>query len=213
MVHGILPPDHTKVMLDKPQRENIYIPFCYLIGWKNLNKYYYGVKYAKNTTPEVLWTSYFTSSKYVQNFRKDHGEPDVIQIRKTFKDSKSAIKWEIRVLRSLIKSNKWLNKAVGGGIIYTDEVRNKISKIHRGKVVSESVRQKISFKKSKPFKITCKNQEWIFNHQKEFVNKFNVDPAGFLHQLKVNGSYLFQYVKHNKKHPFEKGDILYFNWL
>jgi hypothetical protein len=41
-----------------------------------------------------FWKSYFTSSKYVQQLRDEHGEPDVIQIRKTFNNADSARLWE-----------------------------------------------------------------------------------------------------------------------
>ena len=32
---------------------DIYQPYCYLIGWSNFNKFYYGVRYAKIATPEI----------------------------------------------------------------------------------------------------------------------------------------------------------------
>jgi hypothetical protein len=62
---------------------NIYIPYTYVIGWSSLQKYYYGVRYAKNCNPLDLWVSYFTSSKRVAHYREKFGEPDIIQIRKT----------------------------------------------------------------------------------------------------------------------------------
>jgi hypothetical protein len=86
--------------------------YTYLIGWKNLNTYYYGVRYAKNSTPEELWQTYFTSSKHVHQFRNEHGDPDIIVIRKTFDCKKRAIDWETKVLRRMNVVNKqnWLNK-------------------------------------------------------------------------------------------------------
>ncbi len=65
---------------------SIYIPYTYIIGWSLYNKYYYGVRYAKNCNPNDLWKTYFTSSKYVKEFRNNHGEPDIIQVRKTFEN-------------------------------------------------------------------------------------------------------------------------------
>jgi len=79
----------------------IYIPYCYLIGWSKLNKFYYGVRTAKNCNPSDFWVKYFTSSKQVKKFRKKYGDPDIIQIRKTFLDKDSAMKWESKVLRRL----------------------------------------------------------------------------------------------------------------
>jgi hypothetical protein len=95
---------------------NIYTPYTYLIGWSEHRIYYYGVRFSKKCHPSDLWKTYFTSSKYVKQFREEHGEPDIIQIRKTFKDSKSAILWEEKVLKRInaIKSEMWLNKNVSG---------------------------------------------------------------------------------------------------
>lgn len=86
--------------------------YTYLIGWKKQNKFYYGVRFAKNCHPDDLWTTYFTSSKVVQSFRKEYGEPDIIEIRKTFSCSSKARKWEEKVLKKLkiFETNKWLNK-------------------------------------------------------------------------------------------------------
>ena len=37
-------------------------------GWSNFNKWYYGVRYSKNCNPSEFWVTYFTSSKYVNDF-------------------------------------------------------------------------------------------------------------------------------------------------
>lgn len=86
-------------------------PYTYLIGWSKLDKYYYGVRYAKGCHPSDLWVKYFTSSKHVKSFRKKHGEPDVIRVRKTFSCSKTAVFYEQKVLSRLDveSSKKWLN--------------------------------------------------------------------------------------------------------
>jgi len=87
------------------------IPFTYLIGWTTHNKWYYGVRYANNCQPADLWNSYFTSSTIVKDFRKNHGEPDIILIRKTFKSKQDAIIWEGKILSRLWKFRDfWLNK-------------------------------------------------------------------------------------------------------
>ena len=82
---------------------NVFItkPFTYLIGWSKLNKWYYGVKYAKGAHPNDLWTTYFTSSKYVKLLRAEHGEPDVIQVRNVFDDQEKARDWESTVLKRM----------------------------------------------------------------------------------------------------------------
>lgn len=77
---------------------SIYTPYTYLIGWTKSNKYYYGVRYAQGCHPNDLWNSYFTSSKHVQRYYEKHGEPDIIQIRKTFDNPNKARLWEHKVL-------------------------------------------------------------------------------------------------------------------
>lgn len=87
------------------------IPYTYLIGWSNLDKWYYGVRYSKKANPEDLWKTYFTSSKIVKEFIEANGNPDIIEIRKTFNSHIKAKNYEDKVLRRLKvnKSDKWLN--------------------------------------------------------------------------------------------------------
>ncbi len=92
-------------------------PYCYLIGWSNLNKWYYGVRTRKHKEPSELFNfniknPYLTSSVLVSDFRKENGEPDIIQIRKTFVTAEEARLWESTVLKRMkvSKSEKWLNK-------------------------------------------------------------------------------------------------------
>jgi hypothetical protein len=76
-------------------------PYTYLLKWTQLNISYYGVRYSKSCNPNDLWVTYFTSSHHVTAFVKQHGDPDVIQIRKTFQDTAIARQWEHRVLKRL----------------------------------------------------------------------------------------------------------------
>lgn len=93
-------------------------PFTYLIGWSNLDIWYYGAKYAEGCDPSDLWTNYFTSSERVKSFRKEHGEPDVITIRKVFESADKAVAWEHKVLKRLNASgrNDFLNNQNGSGV-------------------------------------------------------------------------------------------------
>ena len=86
--------------------------YTYLIGWTQYNMWYYGVRFAKNSKPSDLWRTYFTSSKYVNQFRLSHGEPDVIQIRRIFEDKDAARRWESKVLNRMdvIHKSHWLNR-------------------------------------------------------------------------------------------------------
>jgi len=87
-------------------------PYTYLIGWSKHNTWYYGCRYAKNCSPEDLWKKYFTSSKYVNEFRNTHGKPDVIEIRKTFITVEEATCWEEKVIRRMkcVLSENWINR-------------------------------------------------------------------------------------------------------
>jgi hypothetical protein len=91
-------------------------PYTYLIGWSELDLWYYGVKFGKSADPALFWVNYFTSSKYVKSLREEFGEPDVREIRKTFESKESAAEWERKVIRRLgaVWSDKWINRGNGG---------------------------------------------------------------------------------------------------
>jgi hypothetical protein len=86
--------------------------YTYLIGWKTLDRWYYGVRHCKTAIPD-LWVKYFTSSKHVAEFRKLNGEPDIVEVRKTFDCRKEAIDWEHRVLKKLrvVTNVRWINRS------------------------------------------------------------------------------------------------------
>ena len=126
----------------------IYTPYTYLVGWSELRLYYYGVRYAKGCHPDDFWQTYFTSSKYVSENRENYGEPDVRQIRKTFKTAEDAIAWENKVIRrmALHQNEEFLNKcaypAMSPDIMSKRKVWNKgkktgpLSEEHRKKLSS-----------------------------------------------------------------------------
>ena len=136
------------------QHDTIYTPYCYLIGWKKHNKFYYGVRYAttykciyeSGCHPDDLWVTYTTSSEYVEEFREKHGEPDIIQVRRTFDDAKSATDWEGRVLKRLDLANnrKFLNKHNTTSVVMDDQIRSKISNTHKGKKLSKEHRYNLA---------------------------------------------------------------------
>lgn len=95
----------------------MHTPYTYLIGWSQLNKWYYGVRFGKNCHPSEFWVKYFTSSNRVKDMREKFGDPDIIQIRKTFDSAESAKKWETKVLVrcKVHKQEKWLNRYLNQG--------------------------------------------------------------------------------------------------
>ena len=97
----------------------MYRPYCYLIGWSKLDTWYYGAEYKRTAKPENLWSVYFTSSRYVKAFIEEHGDPDVVQVRKVFEDKGSCVEYESKVLRRLgvVRSDRWLNKTDNRAIV------------------------------------------------------------------------------------------------
>lgn len=99
-----------------------YLPYTYLIRWTKLGIQYYGCKYGQDAHPSRFWIDYQTSSTYVAEFVERNGEPDFMQIRRTFaglspiEGSKQALAWEHRVLTALDAKNNpaWLNQSNGG---------------------------------------------------------------------------------------------------
>lgn len=103
--------------------------YTYLIGWSKQNVWYYGCRFKEGVHSSDLWKTYFTSSKYVKEYRFWHGDPDVIQIRREFIESKKCQEWEHKVLKRLkvINNPKWLNK--------TDNKSISLEAIKRGGIL------------------------------------------------------------------------------
>lgn len=117
-------------------------PYGYLIGWKELKTWYLGVQYGERYSvagPENLWKTSFTSSKHVRAFRKEHGEPDVVKVLKTFGTPEEALAWETETLKRInaAGSKKWLNRTNGNNeflcLGHTPETRRKMAASHKGK--------------------------------------------------------------------------------
>ena len=98
------------------------LPYCYFIGWSKLNKFYYGVKFAYGCHPDTFWKNYFTSSVLAKKYRKDYGNPDIVEIRKIFYPEKygsvgsarcAAVKHENVVIRrmKMVERDIFLNCA------------------------------------------------------------------------------------------------------
>ena len=118
----------------------LFIPLLpILFGWSWLDTWYYGARYKQGCHPDDLWTKYFTSSVHVDIQRWLYGEPDVIEIRKTFTTEKETRKWEVKVLRRIkvVKNKQWLNKTdrqgpSNFGCHHSEETRKKMSEAKKG---------------------------------------------------------------------------------
>lgn len=135
------------------------VPYTYRICWSGTKMNYYGVRYSKKCHPDDLFVSYFTSSKYVTDYIKENGPPDIIEIRKTFSGADrvtKAIEWEHRVLSKLDAVGRvdYLNRSNGKGIDprISSAARKGMAPASKGKPMSEHTKNKMR----KPKKIvTC----------------------------------------------------------
>ena len=138
---------------------NTYQPFTYLIKFIPTGQVYYGVRTKRGCHPAELWTTYFTSSKTVHNLIEEHGlDAFEVTIRQTFETKEQAILWEHRVLTKFdsAKNKQWLNKNNGSRKFipqdkHTTETKRKIGNAHRGKVMTESAKQKMRTTRTKRF--------------------------------------------------------------
>lgn len=172
-----------------------HVPYTYLIGWSKLNKFYYGVRYAKNCNPSDLWITYFTSSKHVKYHRELFGDPDIIQIRRKFSSPEKAKAWEEKVLRKLnvITDKRFLNKNVNGKFLKSGpQTKDHIQK--RIKSTIETKRKKGSFKLSEEHKRNISNstkgvsKPFREEHKKSIqkrIKQFNLLEIECPHCLKI----------------------------
>lgn len=135
-------------------------PYTYLIKHIPTNTFYYGVRYSKDCDPKDFWVKYFTSSNKVKQLRKQYGDDSFIfEIRKEFDSVEKAIHWEERVLRrmKIPHRNDFLNHRYSYAIPsmsdsshplynlgHTLISREKMSKSHVGKYISDVTRKKMS---------------------------------------------------------------------
>jgi len=155
--------------------------YTYYLYWSDTKTHYYGVRWAKNCDPSDLWTTYFTSSKYVREYVKQYGDPDVIEVRKTFKDINIARAWEYRVLSRLkvSKRSDYLNISTGSAKFYVDitsdeflSYRGKRIKIALNKPgVKERKNQATRDALNTPEAIARRNTEEIKRAQRERGSK------------------------------------------
>lgn len=142
------------------------VAYTYLIGWTVLDRYYYGVRYAAGCNTNELWVKYFTSSDIVKTFRKIHGEPDLIQVRKVFEDGNKAMSWEANVLKRMkvVNDPRFLNMNDRhappiNNRIMLDSTKNKIRNNRLGIKLSETTKQKIREARAKQTNIGMRGKK------------------------------------------------------
>lgn len=112
--------------------------YTYQISWTKFNKHYIGAQWKVGAKPSDLFVKYFTSSKLVKEFIKEHGLPDIVKTQ-SFLLAEDAIKAE----RDLILNNnalddeRFFNQSVNMGthikiarnLNFSEEVRRKFSEV------------------------------------------------------------------------------------
>lgn len=153
-------------------------PYVYAIMWTEQNAAYVGVRHAKGCHPKDFWESYFTSSSYVREFRRLHGEPDHIEIIDTFLTAKEAVEAEYEIIStfSLHLSPAFLNMACGRQSVMTDEIRAKMSAAGMGRKRPPEVCAAISAGqkgKARPHKMKEGNHFYGKTHSAETRQKMS----------------------------------------
>ena len=111
--------------------------YTYLIGWPQLDTWYYGSRSANKSNPkEDLFVRYFTSSNSVRDFIIKHGLPTSVKVHKLFDSKIQAELYETKFLRRVnaMKSPRWLNRTNNSwpsvcGRIWTDEQRKSAGRV------------------------------------------------------------------------------------
>ena len=111
-----------------------------------------GVRYAKECHPDDLWTSYFTSSFIVNEYRWLYGEPDIVEIRLILSSKEEVLFIEEEVLREInaVKDSRWLNSQNAGKTFTFYDVK-RMSKIQK------EIQNRIEIKKAKQQRMKINN--------------------------------------------------------
>jgi hypothetical protein len=119
-------------------------PYFYKLKHKKTGKYYIGSQYGKNSNPENLWVTYFTSSKIVNSIILEDGKEsfEIVEI----KVRQDAREYEQRYLLKayyLLGKDRFLelffNKNLSPGILMSEEM---IQEANKKRKISNSIAAK-----------------------------------------------------------------------
>jgi hypothetical protein len=96
-----------------------------------------------------------------------------------------------------------------------DRMGSKYIDPRKGKKWEEIYRNGYKHSQIKPFKITCitSGRYWVFDKESDFQRVLKMYPDPTLRQLKRNGTLTILHRKPSSQHPFNKGDILKFEYI
>lgn len=125
--------------------------YTYLLGWRDLDIWYYGSRSANKLEPQKdLLFKYQTSSVHVKKFILENGLPDVVKVHKLFETKVDAETYETKFLKKVNAktSQRWLNKSNNTfpHVCYTRTEKHKllISNANKGRIRSRELKEKLS---------------------------------------------------------------------
>lgn len=159
------------------------------------------------------------NNKNFLNLRPEEGDGgDTWAYSKNVSDRKSKLSKAMKAFNKTDKG-KEIRKRVGR--ITSDIQKGKTMKerlgenyvdSREGKKWHEIYQDNYKHPQQKSFSISCNEQTWYFNNEREFKEKLNLQPDPILRTLKKYGVYTFKYMRKNSKHGFQKNTQLIFNW-
>jgi hypothetical protein len=144
-------------------------PYYYLIRHKPSGKLYAGSQYGKNSDPNNLWTTYFTSSDLVKKLIEEDGV-DSFEIE--YIDCRSdAREYEQNYLMMMYEKHgrekfleKFLNRTLSPGILLTEEI---IEKANKKRKISNSISAKKLFEEGRHNFQHCVNPSTLEHNRKK----------------------------------------------
>lgn len=170
--------------------------YVYRITNKIQNKHYYGVRTSKITPKLDLGIKYFSSSTD-KEFKLDQKENPLdykYKIVRVFNTRKEAAELEIKLHKKFnVGINEFFyNKAIQTstgfdvtGISHSDETKQKISEVQKGKKHSEEVKEKLRKPKSEEIKQKMSNSRKGKKHTEETKEKLR-KPKSEEHKQKIS---------------------------
>lgn len=173
------------------------MPYTYYLYHILTKRHYYGVRYAKNCSPDDLWVKYFSSSKEVKRLIEKFGkESFYFKVRAIFKTKKQAFKCEQKILTKfdVLHNENWINSAIGG--TYLARKPKGIPAKNKGVPMSLEQKKKISQKmKGKPAWNKGIHNPLAAQNGKKGARAMSRKATGRKRLYKPDGSWTWQYPK------------------
>lgn len=126
-------------------------PFSYHLYHVPTGRHYYGIRYRRGCKPSDLWSTYFSSSKRVEELIEEYGADSFrVRVRRTFRTGAEALAWEEKLLTRIDAASRpdWINESNGGKNFrppkrHTRKTKALLSKRITGKKRSEETKRRM----------------------------------------------------------------------